>query len=94
LQSDATRRNKNKFRHIKQAEKCRYGSGVSAVEKDVEGERIWIEYKTETEEEIARVNRAQLQKVNNTLLREHPLQALLGMPSKKPTRILHLNTSL
>ena len=48
------------------------------MEKYVNGERIRIENKLEIEEEILRVNTSRLQQANNTPLREHPLQTLLG----------------
>ena len=68
---------KTKFRRIKTAEKRSQGGGISRVEKDVNMVRITITEKEEIENEIARVNKSQVQKANNTPLRQEPLSQLL-----------------
>jgi len=59
---------KTKFRPIKTDERRSQGGGISRVEKDVNGVGITITEKEEIENEIARVNKSQLQQANNTPL--------------------------
>ena len=64
---------------IKLHEKKHRGSGVSVIEKMVDGERIQITNKNDIEQEIARCNKDKLLQANNTpSLREELLLSLLG----------------
>ena len=70
---------KQGYDHIKLHEKKHRGSGVSVIEKMVDGERIRITNKNDIEQEIARCNKEKLLQANNTPLGEEPLlSALLG----------------
>ena len=69
---------KTKFKRIKSAKKRTQGSGITRVEKELNGNRITITEKTEIENKIARVNMARLLQANNTPLHQEPLSEILG----------------